>query len=52
MRHEVTIRIMVDASNKDEAHAKCQKLCDTINEKDPRNKAWIPKIVIDPKGQP
>ena len=51
MRHRVTIEIMVDADSTNEALAKGQKLCDVLNSKDPRNKARVPKIVVNPKDK-
>ncbi len=40
---------MVDAKTNHEALVKGQKLADVLNGKDPRNKAWIPKMVKNPK---
>ena len=51
MRYKVSIDIMVDAGTNNEALAKGQKLCDVLNAKDPRNKARVPKMIKDPKGE-
>ena len=45
MRFRVTVEVQVDAPSIEAARAKMQKLADVLNEKDPRNKAWIPKMV-------
>ena len=47
MRCRVTLEVNVEARNTEEARAKIQKLADVLNKKDPRNKAWIPKIVVE-----
>ncbi len=50
MRFRVTLEVNVDAHNIKEARAKIQKLADVLNKKDPRNKAWIPKMVVKKRG--
>ncbi len=45
MRFRVTLEVNVDARSVDEARAKIQKLADVLNKKDPKNKAWVPKMV-------
>ena len=50
MRYTVTLRIDVKADSISQAHARIQKLADTINTKDPNNKAWIPKIKENKEG--
>ncbi len=49
MRYRITIEIHIDAKTNDEALSKGQKLCDVLNAKDPRNKARVPKLVVNPK---
>ncbi len=47
MRCKVTLEVSVEAHNTEEARSKIQKLADVLNKKDPRNKAWVPKIVVE-----
>jgi len=46
MRYKTTIEINIDASSTNEALERGQKLCNVINAKDPRNEAWVPKMVV------
>ena len=49
MRYRVTLEINVDAPTDAAARAKIQKLADVLNKKDPKNKAWVPKMVKENK---
>ena len=51
MRYRVTVEFLVDAYSNNEAQGKGQKLADVLNKKDPKSKAWVPKMVKNPDSE-
>lgn len=45
-RHTVYLKIEVQAKDIEQAHRRVQALADTLNKKDPKNKAHVSKIVV------
>lgn len=50
-RHKVIIEVMIEDITKEMAIKNAQKLCDTINAKNPKNKAWVRKMLVDTKEE-